>query len=641
MNSTKISSKKSNIALSLSIIDSSINLNILQQNSLQEYLNKVPGVFTLNANNFAQDLRISIRGFGARSAFGIRGIKLVVDGIPETTPDGQGQLDNLNLGIIKKIEVIRGPSASLYGNASGGVINIESLSDFKNDFVNLKTTIGSYGMENYQASLGLKKSNLESLFHINRIKNNGYRDRSRIEQSNFLSKVSYKSKKNGAFKALLSYTDSPYAGDSGGLTNEERNQKRTQARSANKEYDTYESIDHFKTSLQWNLERSSNFKWAASTFYSKRNFYGKLPFEFGGIINLNRYYWGGNLNIEIKRLKEKSVNTFLLGSEWAVQNDLRKRFKNIKGLQGEITLNQLESFKSISFYLIDHLKFKEILFTFGLRWDQNILGTDQNEININLNKLNPSFGFNYTISNNKNIWSSFSSSFETPTLSELSSNPYNQIGLNPSLSTQKASNVEIGYRSKSEKHEFEIVGFYIPTDDEIVPYEIEEFPGRTFYRNAGKTIRKGLEVVLNYKFSNNINLDNTYTFSEFKFNNYILNSKNLKGNVLPGIPKNLFNSTLNIKAFKGLIISSEMIFNGDIYTSDDNNIKEKSFWLGNFKIGKKWETNNFSWNPYFALNNAFNTYYSDNIRINAFGARHYEPAPLRSFYLGLNLKVNN
>ena len=130
VNSSKIPSRLADIPLSVNVLDTALNVYFLQQNSLKEYINRIPGVFTLNANNFAQDLRISIRGFGARSAFGIRGIKLIVDGIPETTPDGQGQLDNLNLGIIERVEVIRGPSASLYGNASGGVIKINSISNF-------------------------------------------------------------------------------------------------------------------------------------------------------------------------------------------------------------------------------------------------------------------------------------------------------------------------------------------------------------------------------------------------------------------------------------------------------------------------------------------------------------------------------
>ena len=641
VNSSKIPSRLSDIPLSVNVLDTALNVNILQQNSLKEYINRIPGVFTLNANNFAQDLRISIRGFGARSAFGIRGIKLIVDGIPETTPDGQGQLDNLNLGIIERVEVIRGPSASLYGNASGGVIKINSISNFENNFVNLKSTYGSYGMQNYQGSFGLKRLNSEALVHLNKISSNGYRDRSKIEQTNFLSRLRLKTKSVGVFSGSLSYTDSPYAADPGGLTDEERNNNRSQARARNIDYDTYESINHFKSSLQWELKNSEKISWNASTFYSKRNFYGKLPFEFGGIVDLDRDFWGGNFNFKLSSINEKVSNTLLLGLDLGFQKDRRKRFKNIKGVQGEITLNQIESFENRSFYLIDHLKYKKALITIGLRWDNNTLATDKTDYSIELYKLNPSIGINMSVSKNKNIWVSFSSSFETPTLSELSSNPYGDSGLNPQLIAQKALNFEFGYRSKMKNKYFEMVAFYIPTDDEITPYEIEQFPGRTFYRNAGKTSRKGIEIIFNHNISKKINFDNSYTFSDFKFREFTSGGNNLNDNYLPGIPKNIFNSNISYKTENGLIFLTEFIYNDKIYSSNNNDIFEKPYWLSNFKISKKINNKNLFWDIYFGLNNIFNTYYSDNIRLNAFGGRFFEPAPLRNFYLGLNLKVNN
>jgi len=641
VNSSKIPSRLADIPLSVNVLDTALNVNILQQNSLKEYINRIPGVFTLNANNFAQDLRISIRGFGARSAFGIRGIKLIVDGIPETTPDGQGQLDNLNLGIIERVEVIRGPSASLYGNASGGVIKINSISNFENNFVNLKSTYGSYGMQNYQGSFGLKRLNSEALVHLNKISSDGYRDRSGIEQTNFLSRLRLNTKGIGVFLGSLSYTDSPYAGDPGGLTDQERNNNRSQARGRNIDYDTYESINHFKSSLQWELKNSEKISWNASTFYSKRNFYGKLPFEFGGIVDLDRDFWGGNFNFKHSSFNEKVSNTLLLGLDLGFQKDRRKRFKNIKGVQGEITLNQIESFENRSFYLIDHLKYKKALITIGLRWDNNSLASDKTDYGIELYKLNPSIGINMSISKNKNIWVNFSSSFETPTLSELSSNPYGDSGLNPQLIAQKALNFEFGYRSKMKNKYFEMVAFYIPTDDEITPYEIEQFPGRTFFRNAGKTSRKGIEIIFNHNISKKINFDNSYTFSDFKFREFTSGSNNLNDNYLPGIPKNIFNSNISYKTENGLIFLTELIYNDKIYSSNNNDIFEKPYWLSNFKISKKINNKNLFWDIYFGLNNIFNTNYSDNIRLNAFGGRFFEPAPLRNFYLGLNLKVNN
>ena len=126
----------------------------LAQNSLQDYLTMIPGLYAQNTQNFAQDLRISIRGFGARSGFGIRGIQLIVDGIPETTPDGQGQLDNLPLGLIQSLTVLRGPASSFYGNASGGVIQINTLEDFKDNRLNIKNCLIKVNDTESDATIG-------------------------------------------------------------------------------------------------------------------------------------------------------------------------------------------------------------------------------------------------------------------------------------------------------------------------------------------------------------------------------------------------------------------------------------------------------------------------------------------------------
>jgi len=138
-----------------------------------------------NANNFSQDMRVSIRGFGSRSAFGIRGVKILVDGIPETTPDGQGQIDNLNLGVMKTIEVIRGPSATLYGNASGGVISLQTLDVVDKPFFKTGVTAGSYNFQKFQLLSGFKGNKTTYILEGNYTKTDGYRDESGFVNYNF------------------------------------------------------------------------------------------------------------------------------------------------------------------------------------------------------------------------------------------------------------------------------------------------------------------------------------------------------------------------------------------------------------------------------------------------------------------------
>ena len=178
LNSPKTSSTLSELPLAVSFQEVEQYQNIFQQTTLQDYLRAVPGLFTQNANNYAQDLRVSLRGFGARSAFGIRGVKIIVDGIPETTPDGQGQIDNIPLGLIKNLEILRGPSASLYGNASGGVIYLNTIDYIEGKNFQFRTRLGAFGLQSYQLTGSVKNDKTTALIHANRLLTDGFRNNS-------------------------------------------------------------------------------------------------------------------------------------------------------------------------------------------------------------------------------------------------------------------------------------------------------------------------------------------------------------------------------------------------------------------------------------------------------------------------------
>ena len=174
--STRIDVKKEQAPLSVSVKNLLINKNYTFKSSFSDFTNFIPGVYTSSSNNFSQDLRISIRGFGARSAFGIRGVKLIVDGIPETTPDGQSQLDNLPLGLISNIEIIRGPSSILYGNSSAGVININTLSDSSVPYFRTSAVFGAYQYQSIQRTRIFDWNNSTLIVHYDKRRANGYRD---------------------------------------------------------------------------------------------------------------------------------------------------------------------------------------------------------------------------------------------------------------------------------------------------------------------------------------------------------------------------------------------------------------------------------------------------------------------------------
>ena len=463
----------------------------LAQNSLQDYLTTVPGLYAQNTQNFAQDLRISIRGFGARSGFGIRGIQLIVDGIPETTPDGQGQLDNLPLGLIQSLTVLRGPASSFYGNASGGVIQINTLEDFEDNFVRLRLQGGSFSSRNLAATIGLKNNKTKAVFYQNHSESLGYRNHSKYKQQVFNARVWHDLSESSQIRWQFNYTNSPYAYDAGGINLEMVNENPKQARPQNETYKTYETIYHLKTGLQWEKQINNNLRWDSYAFYAHRDFVGRLPFGFGGFVDLKRDYYGLGTVMEYQPQKHHRMQ---LRFSLADQKDHRQRFKNLNGSSGENTLDQDELFFNTSLSFLDELKWNFGLLRMGLRYDYQRLSTQRERDEVRLNSLNPSLGFTYTQLGNNVIFLSYSTSFETPTLNELSANPSGNEGFNPNLSPSKAHNFELGWRFTTPQNKLEATIYAINTQNEILPYEMVDFPDRDFYRNAGSTTRRGIEL---------------------------------------------------------------------------------------------------------------------------------------------------
>jgi iron complex outermembrane receptor protein len=615
--------------------------DIRQQLSLQDYLQEVPGLFSLNANNFSQDLRVSIRGFGSRSAFGIRGIKILVDGIPETTPDGQGQIDNLNLAVIKDIEVIRGPSSALYGNASGGVISIQTIDHVKDDFIKGAMTLGSYGSQKFQLLSGFQGRKSTYVFQGSHTKTDGYRDQSGFKNNNINGKMKFHISEKSKLNININYTDSPKAEDAGGLTLDELNTNRRQARQRNVDFKTEEFVSQFKIGGNFNHEFSEKMTLETYGFYSYRDFYGRLPFEFGGIVDLNRNYFGNGSSINVK----STNNQLKLGYDWAIQNDQRSRFRNLEGEQGAKTLGQLEKFSTIGFYALNHYTIDAFLIRMGIRYDANTLKAEDDFLengddsgSINLNAFNPSLGVSYKLSSKKTIFTGFSTSFETPALSELSANPSDIGGFNEALKPQKAQNYEVGYRSVNSKHRFEAVLFYIHTKDDLVPYELEEFPDRTFYRNAGSTNRKGLELSYQRNLTNQLKLSTVYTYSDFEYDTYSIPSGDFKGNALPAIPKHKALVSL-LYQNERLTVKLEANHIGGLFTNDANSAEVEGYTLANLNFGYKAKLGRLKLSPFLGFNNIFDTTYNDNIRINAFGGRFYEAAPGFNVFGGLRVQL--
>jgi iron complex outermembrane receptor protein len=629
--STRINTSQKQTSLSVTLKSFSEDKNFSSQSSFSDFIKNTPGVFTTSSNNFSQDLRISIRGFGARSAFGIRGIKLIVDGIPETTPDGQSQLDNLPLGLISNIEILRGPNANLYGNSSGGIISINTFNNPNDKLYRTSGIFGAYQYQSIQRTRVLDWKNSNLIIHYDKRRSNGYRDQSNYKTTIFNLKYINELNQENKIVWQINYTDSPYAYDPGGLKLGEVKENRRQARKNNIDYDTYEKVKHLKTGISWNYKKNDNSFFDSYFFYQHRDFYSKLPFNFGGVISIDRNYFGLGTKFTRNKNLDNRNNTFVMGIDHLSQSDDRKRFKNNFGIKGDSTLSQMENFDTTGVYLVSQTNFNSgLLFRYGVRYDINSIGIDTNN-KVNLDKINPSLGLSYEINSSDNIFFSFGTSFETPTLNELSNNP-DGSGFNKDLKSNNAVNYEIGWRRSLSNITIEAVAYITNSNNEILPYEIELFPGKNFYRNVGSTLRQGIELSSSLSFERGIfNLN--YTFSKNRFKDFIIDGNDLSKNLIPGIPSQMLDLELLFKLSRKRTLILTNRFIGERYADNFNENLVSSYNVFNLKYSKEiFKQSEFS----IGVNNLFNQEYFDNIRINAFGKRYYEPAPKRNFYFGIN-----
>ena len=366
-----------------------------------------------------------------------------------------------------------------------------------------------------------------------------------------------------------------------------------------------------------------------------------MPFNYGGTITLDRNYFGLGSKYTKNTSFENRNRTLVLGIDHLNQSDDRKRFKNDSGTLGELTLDQTEKFKTTGVYLVNQSSYESgLLVRYGIRYDINNIGINSDRVT--LDKLNPSIGLSYKLNSRDNIFFSFGTSFETPTLNELSNNPNGTIcpggcpklsAYNEELKSNNSSNYEIGWRKSLSNLNFEAVAYITNSDNEILPFELEEFPGKNFYRNVGSTSRAGLELSSQFFFDGG-RLNLSYTLSKNKFKDFVVEGNNLSDNLIPGIPSQMLDLDIvfNLTRGRSIIISNRLI--GERYADNENETLVSSFNLFNLKYSKEILSNS---EIFIGANNIFNQEYFDNIRINAFGKRYYEPAPKRNFYFGINL----
>ncbi len=613
-----------------------------EQLGLDESLSRIPGLYFQNRYNFAQDLRASIRGFGARSSFGIRGIKIIVDGIPETLPDGQGSVDGIDIGSASRIAVIRGPASSLYGNASGGAILIETEKGSARPFVEARPTFGDYDFEKLQFKAGGENGRLNYLLNLSDTSTDGYRDHSEYENTQFNGRFEYALAKESSLLLSLHHTDQPVANDPGGITEADAEADPTQARAANVTFDAGEALTQTRIGLVHRTQLDPGRELETRVYVADRDFENRLPFTSGGAVDLERSFGGAGIKYIVQGQFGGRDNRLLLGFDYDRQDDDRSRFDNLSGVRGAKTFEQTELVTAAGVFAQNETSLRDDLeLTLGLRYDDvefdvddAFLADGDDSGRIGFDQASPMIGLSWRRDPNTRFYATISTAFETPTTTELA-NPAGG-GFNPDLEPQRSTNFEIGTKVSRARDRFEAALFHIDVDDELIPFELS---GRDFFENAGKSDRDGLELAYTRRLGETVDASIAYTYSDFTFSRFTDDNGDVfDGNRIPGIPENLVHLGLSWFGGEGFSARWETIYHGELFADNANDVEVDAYHVSNLRLGYDRFSRDWEFAAFVGVNNLFDESYNNNIRINAFGGRYFEPAPERNAFAGFTLR---
>lgn len=627
-----------------SISSISVAKDMHQAGSINEYLSSFAGIYTWSPLNYAQDTRLSSRGFGARSAFGVRGIKIITDDLPDSSPDGQAQMDNIDFASLSKIELLRGPHSGMYGNNSGGVLNLYTVDLDKPSSISASYNKGSYGFNQVRLAANYNRSRFKASMAYNRTNVNGYRTWSAFENNIYNSLLRFDINKRQSLKLVINYVHSPMANDAGGLNLDELALSRANARAQNVLYKAGEAVTQSKMGLIYTMKWDNGNKLMAKTYLVTRNFENKLPFEANGIVTIDRQLFGATIDYMMNFVLMKKNIKSQIGIEYDDQNDTRRQYRNMSSARGDIGFDQKELFKSKAAYALTSVKLHN-------KWDVNanvrydVISTRADDFYLNngdqsgmkdLSNVNYALSVDYKWSHYVRMSAIKSTGFESPTLNELSNNPDGLGGFNSSLRPMLSNNTELNVKINGNgKWKAQVSLFHITSKNEIVAYELPNQNGRSYYRNAGDTKRNGIEVEGQFLFSDYVSSNCSYTFSDFKYGDYL----DFDGNVLPGLPIHVAYLSFTVKPIHQLDFVFENKYSSRIFLNDKNTDKTNGFIESNVRLKWKWHIGRIGGNVFGGVNNVFDQSYFSNIRINAAGGRYYEAAPPINGYLGLTITL--
>jgi iron complex outermembrane recepter protein len=609
---------------------------------LSEALVTVPGVYIADRHNPSQDDNLSIRGFGARAAFGVRGVKILLDGIPQTLPDGQGQLSNVELAGVRAIEVLRGPSSSLYGNASGGVISLTSDTTTP---VALRPTLrlesGAYGMlEGYgRMAMPLGRGALD--ISGTRLVSDGFRVHSQART--WRGRLDYHDALSDRTRltAQLLAADSPRLQDPGALTAAEADSSPTAANPRNLAADAGKAVTQEQAGLALEHRGAAGGSVQLALFGVRRDLDNPIATTH---IQLGRWAYGVRASA-VRPLAPGGLPLVLTGgldAQW--QRDDRR---NLTLDLTDTTRNQLEHVSEIGPFLEARADLTPaVALTLGARYDRVAFRVDDRYLvdgddsgSRIMAAPSASAGLTLDLAPAAQPYVSVSTSFETPTTTELANRPTGPGGFNPDLQPEKAVNYEAGLRGRAGALvTYSLSVYQANVRDELIPFEVPGDPGRRFYRNAGSARHRGLELGVTLAPVARLRVVGAYTYSAFRFVTFRTATDTLDGQEIPGVPAHYGHASLRYRWGAALWTALDVTASSRYFADDANTVPIAGWQTVGLRAG--WDGRVGPWRvaPFAAVQNLLDAHYVGSVSVNAQFGRFFEPAPGRNAYVGIELR---
>jgi len=606
--------------------------------SLPAALAAVPGVIAQSRGTAARDEAISIRGFGARAAFGVRGIRILLDGIPLTLPDGQSQLTNVNLRRIARVEVLRGAASALHGNATGGVIDLES-SRVVPERINGEGRIGAgaYGLVTADAQVAAPLGSAVLDLSAERTSATGYRAQSRYEVWH-ANVTAHASLGRGTLTWLADLGALPEAQDPGALTAAEVAADPRQANpayaSANAGKDVWQALTG--VSLRHPLGPAGRLELA--TFASRRDLDNPLPFS---LITLGRWAYGGR-GVATVPLVPRERLTLVAGADaqW-LRDDRTNRTPG-----GTVrTRDQIETVRELGpFVQLRYRPIAPLAVEAGGRYDvvsfgvtDHLLGDGDASGTRDMRSPSGTLGVSVALAPPLVVWGRIGTAFETPTTTELANTPDGNAGFNPNLEPQQTTEVEAGVRLEHAGAHVGVTAFHDAVRNELIPFEVPSDPGRRYFRNAGRGRHQGLEVEAGAQWSAGPWASVAYTLSDLRFTDYATADARYDGNRIPGVPMHFGRLAGGIR-IGAVTVESELRAASKVYVDDANSAAADAWWVADLAVAADVRVGGTRVRPSIGLENAFNRRYVGSVAVNGTFGRYYEPAAGRTVYGSVTIR---